>query len=31
MPSLFVVQQAGYLAHRQPKQGVLLAQPYLML
>lgn len=31
MPSPFVAQQAGYLARRQSKQGVLLAQPYLML
>lgn len=31
MPSPFVAQQAGYLALRQSKQGVLLAQPYLML
>lgn len=31
MPSPFVVQQTSYLAHRLFKQGVLLAQPYLML
>lgn len=31
MPSLLVVQQAGYRARWLLKQGVLLAQPYLML